>query len=306
MNHSYLQAFLEYYWLRPETAMWRALDCTALARFKFRRPSLDLGCGDGAFSFIRAGAVYEPDYDAFLHVGGLDRFFEGEDIYNRFDAAAAKLSIAKPPSYRFDVGLDHKPALISKAGLTGLYLNFVEADANMPLPLPSGHFATVFANIVYWLSNHQATLAEIARVLKPDGRAYLHLPSDTFRNYSFYQRLYVQTGNTKWQWLERIDRGRSDSIKLVQSIEQWQADFEVAGLRIVSSQRYLSKLTLETWDIGLRPLSPVLIELVRKLTAEERLDVKSKWIAALQPLLENLCAIDFDADVDHAPGFFFV
>src|ERR1700730_12797869 len=100
MNSALLRTFLEYYWLRPETAMWRALDCTALARFELRRPSLDLGCGDGTFSFIRAGGAYEPAYDAFFHVGGLHRFFEGEDIYDRFDVTAARPSIVKSSEYR--------------------------------------------------------------------------------------------------------------------------------------------------------------------------------------------------------------
>ena len=52
-----LKNFLNAYWLRPETALWRTLDVEAMRTFKGTSPSLDLGCGDGTFSFIRAGGV---------------------------------------------------------------------------------------------------------------------------------------------------------------------------------------------------------------------------------------------------------
>lgn len=50
-----LKNFLNAYWLRPETAMWRALDAISMNDFEFLSPSLDLGCGDGVFSFLRGG-----------------------------------------------------------------------------------------------------------------------------------------------------------------------------------------------------------------------------------------------------------
>jgi hypothetical protein len=59
--HQLLNAF----WLRPETAMWREVDIRAMASFEFRSPSLDLGCGDGLFSFIRAGGHFGVGFDAF-------------------------------------------------------------------------------------------------------------------------------------------------------------------------------------------------------------------------------------------------
>ena len=68
MNRSrsdYLRAFLGLYWLRPETAVWRTLDCLALAEVAFKAPILDLGCGDGLFSFARAGGTVRPEYDVF-------------------------------------------------------------------------------------------------------------------------------------------------------------------------------------------------------------------------------------------------
>ena len=58
--------------LRPETAMWREIDICAMRSFEFSSPSLDLGCGDGLFSFIRAGVCFDLSFDAFSAIGSLD------------------------------------------------------------------------------------------------------------------------------------------------------------------------------------------------------------------------------------------
>lgn len=79
-----LNNFLNAYWLRPETAVWRTLDVKAMEGFQFVSPSLDLGCGDGTFSFLRAGGEYKDSFDVFLDVDNLDRFFDNEDVYDSF------------------------------------------------------------------------------------------------------------------------------------------------------------------------------------------------------------------------------
>ena len=72
-----LRKMLGLYWLRPENALWRCLDCLVLKNVKFKPPILDFGCGDGLFSFILAGGTLSPEFDTFSHVGeGLDKFFQ--------------------------------------------------------------------------------------------------------------------------------------------------------------------------------------------------------------------------------------
>lgn len=54
-----LRRFLNAYWIRPESALWRALDVRSMKNFQFESPSLDLGCGDGTFSFLRGGGYFK-------------------------------------------------------------------------------------------------------------------------------------------------------------------------------------------------------------------------------------------------------
>ena len=62
---TYLEELLSVFWLRPETALWRSIDIETMKDFEFFAPSLDLGCGDSIFSFIRAGGRFDITFDAF-------------------------------------------------------------------------------------------------------------------------------------------------------------------------------------------------------------------------------------------------
>jgi len=43
--------FLNLYWIRPETAIWRTLDVLQMRNLNFKKPVLDASCGDGSFTF---------------------------------------------------------------------------------------------------------------------------------------------------------------------------------------------------------------------------------------------------------------
>lgn len=179
-----LKQLLNVFWLRPETALWREIDIRTMSAFEMRSPSLDLGCGDGTFSFIRAGGEFDRNFDAFRSVSQLDQFFQNVDVFDSYDENLSA-AVTKPPSYLIDVGFDHKINLLKKAGQLGLYRALKQGDANQTLPFPDASFNSVFSNIVYWLDSPQDVILEISRILKPGGRACLmlltlHFPSLAF------------------------------------------------------------------------------------------------------------------------------
>ena len=118
---AYLTQFMNIYWLRPETALWRTLDCMALQEIEFIPPIVDVGCGDGLFSFTRGGGELSPEYDMFVQTENLESFFDKVDIYNHFDETAISPVLTKPMAYQIDLGLDHKEALLKKAFSLGCY-----------------------------------------------------------------------------------------------------------------------------------------------------------------------------------------
>lgn len=299
-----LKRFLNVFWLRPETALWRTIDAMVMKDFAFVSPSLDMGCGDGIFSFLRAGGDFDYSFDMFQSVGNLEKFFENIDIFDHFDEKFANPSITRRPPYTIDVALDHKETLLKKAASTGLYGKTVLHDANSPLPFDDNTFQTVFSNIIYWLSSPEAAFSEIRRVLRPGGRAAVMLPNESFLDYSFYNRLHLKTGDESWKWLEAIDRGRiADNIKHAKSAGAWEEIFKGAGLKVESHRQHLSKTVIEVWDIGLRPLFPVLHKMAGKLSAEDRVEIKKEWIALVHKLIEPICREEWVTDSEYPPAF---
>jgi SAM-dependent methyltransferase len=297
-----IREMLNAYWLRPETALWRSLDVEAMARFDFRSPSLDLGCGDGLFSFIRAGGRLSESFDAFQSVGRLDSFFKNADVFDR--APAVRAEVRRRPAYRIDVGFDQKPNLLAKAAGLGLYKKVVPGDANRRLPFPDASFNTIFSNIVYWLDDPNQVFSEISRILRPGGRCCVMLPNETLPKYSFYQRFYAATKDKRFKFLEMLDRGRlSDNIKQAKSEAQWRRIFAKAGLKVAGHGGHLSKTTVEIWDIGLRPLFPVLHKMAFGLSRAKRAEVKKEWVKTFEMFLQPLIALDAGLNQGRPPAF---
>jgi SAM-dependent methyltransferase len=294
---------LNVFWLRPETALWRQLDVLAMRDFDFTGPSLDLGCGDGVFSFIRAGGQFAKEFDAFRAVGSLDKFFDNVDVFDHFDAGF-RAAMLKAPDYQIDMGFDHKENLLKKANSLGLYKETKVGDANGKLPFADGSFSRVFSNIVYWLDDPKQVIAEISRVLKPGGRACLMLPNNTLPEFSFYNQLHLKNADPAWAFLERLDRGRfADNIQHAKSAETWNSYVTSAGLKIAVHRRHLSKPIIQMWDVGLRPLFPVLLKMVEQIPAANLPPIKSEWVDIFKLFLEPMLAIDHLAPPSPEPGF---
>jgi SAM-dependent methyltransferase len=302
-NKTTFDELLNVFWLRPETALWRQLDINAMGTFEFKSPSLDLGCGDGIFSFVRAGGGFDLNFDAFQSMAGLENFFDNIDVFDAFDNSLNP-AITNLPKYRIDVGFDHKENLLKKSGRLGLYSELKCGDANNSLPFENESFNSVFSNIVYWLDKPEAVLLEINRILRPGGRLCLMLPNQTLPDFSFYNQLYVKTGNEKWRFLERLDRGRfSDNIRQARSDDEWQSVFRDAGLHVVEHKAHLSKTVIQLWDIGLRPLFPVLKKMAGMLPPENLSDIKQEWVAVLRQFLQPLMEMDAELGQGVEPAF---
>jgi SAM-dependent methyltransferase len=267
-----LHTLLNAYWLRPETALWRACDIKAMQGFAMNAPSLDLGCGDGVFSFIRAEGRPSADFDVFS-VSNIDRFFDNVDVYDAPGREA--VDIARRPNYRISVGLDHKNNMLAKAKPLGLYDKLHEWDANTQLPFNDGSFNSVFSNVLYWLDNPFGAMLEIKRILRPGGSACLLLPDKLLGEY----RLGIV----------ELDRGRTGNIKHMRS--DWANVIEDAGLVVMSHVEYLSKPIVQLWDIGLRPIFPALKAMADSVPSADRSSIKGRWVETCEkfmaPMLEK-------------------
>lgn len=174
-----------------------------------------------------------------------------------------------------------------------MYQQFIVADANRKLPFDNESFQTIFSNIVYWLDNPANTFKEIYRILRKGGQCCVMLPNMVYLESSFYYSLYKKSGKEEFKFLELIDRGRmQDNLKIVNSYDGWKQMIEAAGLEIVECVPHLSKTLIQIWDIGLRPIFPMLKKMTMKLDEEFLLEIKKEWVDLFQKIIEPIILND--------------
>lgn len=294
---------LNVYWLRPETALWRAVDMDVMSHFTFNSPSLEIGCGDGVFSFLKAGGNFDAHFDVYQSVDNLELYFDNIDIYNSF-SNHVNPTITQKPQYKIDFAVDLKENLIKKARTLDFYNHLISNDCNSGLPFEDNQFKTIFSNIVYWLDQPEFILREIHRVLKKGGIAGILVPDKSFQNYSYYYDLVKNKNLQSFSFLEHLDRGRMTSnIKQAKTFEQWQSLIMQAGLTIAEHKCHLSEANIRIWDIGTRPFFPVLYEMTKELTMDKRLDIKNKWMQICSQFLEPMVSLDSALSQSSQPAF---
>lgn len=275
----------------------------AMAGFQFVAPSLEIGCGDGVYSFLRAGGAFDLRFDVFQAVADLDKYFQKADVYDSVQGFIGP-TVVNAPSYRISMGVDHKANLLQKADALGLYENLRVVDANEPLPFPNDSYVSIFSNILYWLDDPSRIIYEIRRVLRPRGLCCLMLPNGTFRDFSFYERLCLRPGDKRYQFLERLDRGRmTDNVRHAKSDAEWRRLFDAAGLGVVGHGRHLSQVVVQIWDIGLRPIFPLLKQMVDRLGESDLARIKAEWISVFEHFLSPFLELDHSLNGNSEPAF---
>ena len=285
-----LRRFLNAYWLRPENAFWMSLRSLALSTCPLDPTSIDITCGDGIFSFLHCGGELADDFDVFRGAGHLDRVTSrSADMFDcRSDCYAPE--VIRQPDRCFDHGCDLKPVLLEKAAALNFYPNLVQHDCNHPLPFADESFTTIYCNSAYWMTDVAGFLCQLRRITRRNGRVILHVKLADMHDYTL-RRFRAQLGD---KFLDLIDRGRRDCWPAVATRAEWETRFDRAGLSIQQTLPFVTRTHAQIWDVGLRPIAPLLVRMTNHLSPPTRLDIKRDWVALFRELLEPICHPDFD------------
>lgn len=290
-----LRRFMGAYWLRPENAFWMALRSEVLGPIPWSRPSLDLSCGDGVFAFLHGDGRFHDDFDVFRgSEASRTRDNETADMFDHVDARYQPAIIA-PTRMVIDVGADWKPNLLTKAGRLGVYEELVLHDNNKPLPFDSASFETVYCNSAYWVHDIDSLLSEICRITAPGGSVLLQVKLSSMLDYTLEPFRSV-LGD---RFLEIIGRGRTASWPTVGDRATWERRFARAGLAVEEAAPFITQTHAHLWDVGLRPIAPMLIELANGVRPESRRRVKQHWVDLFCELCTPICHSDFDLGISH-------
>jgi len=273
------QSFFNVYWLRPENAVWRSIDSIYFSKIKFQKPFLDLGCGDGIFSFINLGGKFDDSYDVFRNIKETNSFDKGADIYDQNTFVDPK--ILKKPKISIDVGIDHKENLLKRASSLKIYNKLIKSDVSKKTPFKENEFETVFSNIVYWLNGDIFKIINELKRISND-RIIICVPNTNFKKSLIYNN-YLKNKNN--YWAKFLDRGIYSNItKHCYSNSKWEEIFTKSNLKIEKHFKYLSQDFVKLWGIGLRPFSPYFIEMANSISLKERTKIKKRTVNELSPM----------------------
>lgn len=292
----FLEEHLNLQWLRPESALCDAIASHRISQVPVVSPSMDLGCGNGLFSFITAGGKLSPEFDLYRNAES-GRFKDQEDRYDCFLQEIRPGWILKKPIRRMDWGLDIKIRSLAQARGLQFYRRCAVADAGRPLPFQEASFQTLFCNMPYWLKDPSAIFSEITRLLRAGGQALLCFPDPLFKEYCFSFQPKGEAANL----LRQLNQGRAASIRWTLSTPEWMSLVRKNRFKVRAHSTYYSPLTLRVWDVGLRPVSSALIRMARALSEADRASAKQEWIEAVRPILKELLCLEAQ---DKSPGGF--
>ncbi len=289
------EAYLNAFWLRPETSLILYAEAMAIRSMKLYRagPWLDLGCGDGIHASLYSGWRFDGASDAF---SCLD--LSAADIYNRFDPAEFSAPVERI-GRRIEYGIDIKPTAVARAKALGVFENIQQGDATA-LPLGDAIVGVIFSNMLRDLGEPLgAALRECRRVLRKDGVLLLSAMTPEYADNLYFApaaRRAEQGGDREEAGeLLKLDRGRSIFCQRQLSLEQWHDLLKEAGLRLVSARTIVGPAIIRFWDVGLRPFAHALLAQRQTwLDAGVLPTVKRSLLSGmnylLTPLLESLVA----------------
>ncbi len=286
-----LLSFLNLYWLRPENGLLSTFQSKVFDDIPFVSPSIDISCGDGLFDFIHFGGRLDDEIDFFQKTKAAkfshDSFV---DIFDSFDENY-EVKISKNPQQKIDYGTDWKQSLLNKSEKLNFYKNLVLHDNNqLPLPFSDNFFKTIYSNAVYWTQKDKvkSLLDDIHRILHPDGTAILQVMTPS----------HLETLNDLSEFLspkaiEILDRKRRDTMTIDWDTNDWKnlilvSDFKIKEIR----NTYPNKLIMDIWNIGLRPIGHLLIQMSDSLPLEKRRQIKKEWVDIFYELFKPLLNIE--------------
>lgn len=288
-----LSSALSLWWLRPENGLAIASYCHNGYDFapKAGQKAADYACGDGVNTFFKCGGRFDASFDVFG--AGVSRQNSQEiiekkiDVFDHFDDDY-EVKISNQVDTGFSYGTDHKQNLLRKAQKLDFYENLLEANLNDDTAIPDESLDIAYCNSLYWVAKPEVAIDHIYRKLKKGGVGVFDVMTDHRKALQF--QLWMPNAPTAWQ--ELMNRGREANNPGIRSEDDWRIAFEANGSAKIEEVRNIFPATIAfAWNIGLRPIFPVLNRMVESLTPENRQSIKEDWVEIwtdmLLPMLEE-------------------
>ncbi len=267
------------YFLKPQDAVNDTLTSSLLHRLDWSGPVVELGSGDGVFSYVMHGGYFPLWFDRYL-MTDLSKL----DIYDshQADVLQPAISLGSPDIL---LAIDAKESHVRKIREIG-FAKHSQVAAYEALPLSSASVPKIFYYTPHGLNDHEVAIREAARVLVSGGTMLILLYDEKLRPSFICHRLAQAFVGSFGAYFSRMDNGRCDEItRLAKSPEEWERFFQRHGFEIEARHSGLSAFAWKVYDIQTRPLLNPLIRLFGILPREIRTVAKLCWMVACYPYL---------------------
>ena len=279
---------LSLWWLRPENGLALASYClrgVSLAPRPGERAA-DFACGDGVNTFFKTGGRFDSSFDIFggaVHAATSREIVEKKiDVFDYADASYSP-TVAKRPDCRYAFGTDHKPALLEKAAKLSYYEELLHADLRQEADIPDESLDLAYCNSLYWIAGASEAFKLIAKKVKPGGRLVFDVMTQQRTMLSYDTWLPAMPP----EWRDLLNRGRQSNNPGICSESEWDLLFKGNGMTEIVDKRDIFPTSIATvWNVGLRPIFPVLNRMAQAIEETRRLELKAEWVETFADLLE--------------------
>jgi len=267
------------YFLKPHDAVNDTLTSSLLHRLDWSGSVLEIGSGDGVFSYVMHGGSFPIWFDRYLLTD-----LSKQDIYDSHqeDVLQPAVHLTYPI---IEMAIDAKESHVRKIEEIG-FAKQCKVAAYEALPLPSASIKKVFYYTPHGLQDHNASIKEASRILVPSGSLLILLYDSRFKSSFLCHRLARVLPGVLGEYFAELDNGRYDEItRLAKTPNEWAQFFKDNGFKIIKRHSGLSGFAWKVYDIQTRPLLKPLIRAFGIMPRPIRTVVKLLWMLICYPYL---------------------
>jgi SAM-dependent methyltransferase len=275
-----LWRYLNLYFLKPFDAVNDTLTASLVSRLDWTGDFVELGSGDGEYSYIMHGGKFPLWFDRYL-LTDLNK----EDIYDTHEKNILK-SNKKLDSPNILLAIDAKESHVKKIREIDFVRNAVVAEYEK-LPIDDETIHKIFYYTPHGLKDHNRAIEEAYRILKKNGNLLILLYDIAFCNSFLCFNLSRKIRNNRLRkYFAKLDNGRYYEItNLARSKSEWELFFQEKGFKIIRSYTGLSTIAWKVYDIQTRPFLKPLIRFFNFFPHPIRTFIKLSWMICWYPFL---------------------
>ena len=199
-----LWQYLNLYFLKPFDAVNDTLTSSLIHRLDWDGDVVELGSGDGEFSYVMHGGTFPIWYDRYLDID-----LSKNDIFDTHKDD--KLTTTKILNYpNIILSIDAKENHVKKIKEIGFSKEAI-CSSYEKLPLEDESIEKIFYYTPHGLESHDKSIDEAIRVLKPKGKLLILLYDSTFKKsflcYRFFKNSRIEFIS---KYFKKMDNGRYD------------------------------------------------------------------------------------------------